>query len=273
MELSIYQVDAFADEVFKGNPAAVVPLTEWLSDKMLQAIAAENNLSETAYVVPHENGTPGHYYLRWFTPGTEVDLCGHATLGTAYVLREFLGVGADEVSFETRSGTLVVTPGEGGWLSMDFPSWAPQLSGESKSYADILSSGLGTPVSEVWAHDYYGLAIVDSEAAVRGIEFSAALVDALAKLPYWGLIVSAKGEGKFDCISRFFAPEKGVAEDPVTGSAHCVLAPYWADRLGKTQITAYQASERGGTVKCRMKGDRVTLSGRAAPYLNGTISV
>lgn len=272
MELDIFQVDAFASEVFKGNPAAIVPLTEWLPDDVLQTIAIENNLSETAYFIPHEDGVAGHYHLRWFTPGIEVDLCGHATLASAYVLFNDLGVGVDTLRFETRSGELVVTR-EGDWLTMDFPVWQPKLSEKADEEAFLLTTALHVPVSSVWAHDYYAIAAVATEADVRGIELTGDLANALQQLPYWGLIVSAEGAGEYDFVSRFFAPEKGVPEDPVTGSAHCMLTPYWAERLGKTEMLAYQASARGGEVKCRLEGERVILSGRAAPYLKGRISI
>ncbi len=272
MELDIYQVDAFASEVFKGNPAAIVPLKEWLPTHVLQAIAVENNLSETAYFVPHEDGVAGHFHLRWFTPEAEVDLCGHATLASAFTLYEFLGETANALTFETRSGPLTVAR-DGQWLSMDFPSWTPAKVAKSDEEAFLLTTALQTNVSEVWAHDYYGVALVENEAAVRGIEYSGDLANALTQLPYWGLIVTAKGDSEFEFVSRFFAPEKGVTEDPVTGSAHCVLTPFWADRLGKTEMLAFQASDRGGMVKCELKGPRVILKGRAVPYLRGQISV
>lgn len=273
MELGIYQIDAFAGAVFQGNPAAIVPLEKWLPDETLQAVALENNLSETAYFIPHEDGAPGHYHLRWFTPAMEVDLCGHATLASAYVLFEMLGETSDALTFETRSGALTVEKGHDGWLSMDFPVWRPERAKASDHEAMLLTSALCTEVKEVLGFQYYGLVEVPSPEVLREIEVTGALVSALGDLPYWGLIVTTRGEGDYDFISRFFAPEKGVSEDPVTGSAHCVLTPYWADKLGKTELLGYQASARGGAVKCRLEGDRVRLSGRAVPYLKGTITI
>jgi PhzF family phenazine biosynthesis protein len=275
MDLTMYQVDAFADDVFKGNPAAVVPLKEWLPTEVMQAVALENNLSETAYFAPHADGATGHYDLRWFTPGTEVDLCGHATLASAYVIFEYLGEGADTLNFETRSGTLTVTRGEGGLLSMDFPANVTTERLNDAALIAKLEAALGARILDPLMRDVYSLFVLEREADVRNIRYSGAIADALGVSPFWGLLVTAPAnDGQpYDFVSRFFAPAKGVPEDPVTGSAHCMLAPYWAERLGRNTVTGYQASPRGGTVICKMNGPRVQLSGRVAPYLKGTISI
>jgi PhzF family phenazine biosynthesis protein len=275
MELALYQVDAFADEVFKGNPAAVVPLKDWLPEETMQALAVENNLSETAYFVPHEDGARGHYHLRWFTPGAEVDLCGHATLASAYVLFEYRGESADTLTFETRSEPLTVRRGEGGLLAMNFPAQVTTDRLEDVALLARFEAALGAKVQDPLMRGPYSLFILESESDVRNITYSGAIEDALNESPFWALLVTAPADkGKpYDFVSRFFAPAKGVPEDPVTGSAHCMLAPYWADRLGKQKVVGYQASPRGGTVFCEMKGDRVELSGRVAPYLTGTITI
>ena len=260
MRLRIFQIDAFTDAVFGGNPAAVCPLEAWLDDATLQAIANENNLSETAFLVP-ENGT---YALRWFTPLAEVDLCGHATLASAHVVFRHLQPGADSVAFETRSGRLAVTRGDDG-LTMDFPA----LAANPVEIPADLSAGLGVAPEAVFADMDY-LALFESEAQVREIEPD---MTALARLDERrGIIVTAPGEDA-DFVSRFFCPRLGVPEDPVTGSAHCMLAPFWAERLGKTTLRARQVSARGGVVRCTVDGERVRLSGRAAQYLEGTITV
>ena len=260
MRLLMFQIDAFTDEVFGGNPAAVCPLESWLDDATMQAIAYENNLSETAFFVPAD----GAYDLRWFTPLAEVDLCGHATLASAHVVFHHLQPDADSVSFDTRSGRLDVTRGDDG-LIMDFPALAAN---PVKAPAD-LSAGLGAEPVAVFADMDY-LALFESEAQVRAIEPD---WTALARVDdRRGVIVTAPGESA-DFVSRFFSPRLGVPEDPVTGSAHCMLAPFWAERLGKTTLHAFQASARGGAVHCTVAGERVRLSGRAVQYLEGTITV
>jgi len=274
MDLTIYQVDAFADDVFKGNPAAIVPLKDWLSDTALQAIAMENNLAETAYFVPHESGAEGHFHLRWFTPGAEVDLCGHATLASAYVLFKYLDEASDTLVFETRSGALAVKQEEGGFLSMDFPALSLDPATEN-DLIDVFSKAIGQSVHEAFTSQEYVMCVLKSEADVRAVQYSGAIEDALRASPFWGLIITAPADAgqDYDFVSRFFAPEKGVPEDSVTGSAHCRLAPFWAERLGKNDVVGYQASPRGGEVRCALDGERVTLSGRVAPYLVGTISI
>ena len=260
MRLRIFQIDAFTDAVFGGNPAAVCPLESWLDDATLQAIANENNLSETAFFVPAD----GAYALRWFTPLAEVDLCGHATLASAHVVFHHVQRDADSVAFETRSGRLEVTR-SGDDLTMDFPALAAH---PVESPVD-LCAGLGAAPQAVFADMDY-LALFETEAQVRAIRPD---MTALARLDgRRGVIVTAPGETA-DFVSRFFSPRLGVPEDPVTGSAHCMLAPFWAERLGKTTFQARQVSARGGTVRCAVAGDRVRLSGRAAQYLEGTIAV
>ena len=257
--LRMYQVDAFADRVFSGNPAAVVPLEAWLPDALMQAIAAENNLAETAFFAPEGNG----YRLRWFTPLAEVDLCGHATLASADVLYRLLGYSAAAVTFESRSGPLVVSR-QGDLYAMDFPA----LGLEPSTPSPILVEALGVaPVDALRSMDH--VVVLEREAQVRAL---APDLSKLRALDLRGVCVTAPGD-EVDFVSRFFAPNLGVDEDPVTGSAHCALAPYWAPRLGKTAMVARQLSPRGGTVQCDLRGDRVTLRGRAAHYMTAEITV
>jgi predicted PhzF superfamily epimerase YddE/YHI9 len=257
MKLRQYQVDAFATQVFAGNPAAVCPLEEWLGDSLLQAIAMENNLSETAFFVPKGE----HFALRWFTPVAEVDLCGHATLASAHVIFEILGYPDPVITFETRSGELLVErDGEG--LRMDFPARVPTLC----ETPEPLGAGLGARPLEVLAGDDY-LAVFASEAAVRALVPDHTKLSALDRR---GIIVTAPG-ADVDFVSRFFAPALGVPEDPVTGSAHCELAPYWAERLGKNRLAARQVSKRGGELTCEVRGDRVLITGSAVTFMQGEI--
>lgn len=258
MKVKQYQVDAFTTQVFAGNPAAVCPLDAWLDDDTLQAIAMENNLSETAFFVPAVRG----FELRWFTPVAEVDLCGHATLASAHVIFDILGYSDPVVAFETRSGELTVER-QGDSLRMDFPARAPSPCEPPA----LLVEGLGARPLQVLAADDY-LAVFDSEAAVRAIAPDHAK---LAQLDRRGISVSAPGTD-VDFVSRFFAPALGVPEDPVTGSAHCELAPYWAKRLGKNTLAARQVSKRGGELQCEVRGDRVLLTGRAVTFMEGEIS-
>ena len=259
MQILYFEVHSFTDEVFHGNPAGVCPLERWLDDELMQKIAAENGISETAFFVPAE----GHYELRWFTPTTEVDLCGHATLATAFVLFDELGYQGEAIRFETKSGTLHVAR-LGSSLVMDFPS----RPGEECDAPDHLSAGLGRPAKEVYkSRDY--LVVYPDEEVVRSLDpdFSE-----LAKVDALGIIVTAPGND-VDFVSRFFAPRAGVDEDPVTGSAHCTLAPYWADRLEKKDLSARQVSRRGGELACRIADDRVHIAGHAALYFKGVLSV
>ena len=257
-ELPIYQVDAFASEVFAGNPAAVCPLEAWLPDPVMQAIAMENNLAETAFFVARD----GSYDLRWFTPALEVDLCGHATLGSGYVIATYLDPGAEEMTFSSRSGPLKVTR-SGDLYTLDFPA----LSARQLDLA-TLSGALGRAPAEAWCADK-NMAVLESEAAVRELAPDLAEV---AALEGDGLIVTAPGDA-CDFVSRYFAPHAGIPEDPVTGSAHCVLTPYWAERLGKTTMRARQISKRGGDLEVALEGERVLISGRVVPYLEGRIYI
>lgn len=253
MILTQYQVDAFSPTVFAGNPAAVVPLTDWLPDALLQAIAAENNLSETAFFAPEGEA----WRLRWFTPVAEVDLCGHATLASAHVLFRYLGVAARRIVFLTRSGELAVRR-DGDLLEMDFPARPPM----SCIPPDELLRGLRHPPQEVLASDDY-IAVYRSEAEIRALRPDMA---ALARLDRRGVIVTAPGDD-VDFVSRFFGPKLGIPEDPVTGSAHCALTPYWAHRLARTRLRAFQCSARGGALDCELAGERVRLAGRACTFM------
>jgi PhzF family phenazine biosynthesis protein len=258
MKIKQYQVDAFATRAFEGNPAAVCPLASWLDDSLLQSIAEENNLSETAFFVPSQKG----FELRWFTPVSEVDLCGHATLAAAHIIFENLGYSKQIITFETRSGDLLVEK-HGKQLKMDFPACPPIPCAAS----DLLIKGLGqTPVEVLAADDY--LLVFESEAIVRAIVPDQAL---LAQLDLRGVIITAPGM-EFDFVSRFFAPKFGIAEDPVTGSAHCALAPYWAKKLGKTILNARQVSKRGGNLTCEVTADRVMMYGNAVTFMEAEIS-
>jgi len=260
MRIPLFQVDAFAQRVFHGNPAAVCPLDHWIPDETLQAIAAENNLSETAFVVAEDDG----WRIRWFTPACEVDLCGHATLAAAWVLfTEHLG-DADSVTFHSRSGPLTVRREPGERLALDFPA----LRGEPVEDTTALAEALGAaPVEALGAMDY--LAVLETEAQVRGLAPDLA---ALAHLDRRGVIVTAPGTD-VDFVSRFFAPAAGVPEDPVTGSAHAMLTPYWAARLEKSYLVAAQLSARGGTLYCEDRGPRVIIAGDARLYMSGNIDI
>jgi len=259
MKIPFYQIAAFSNKIFGGNPAAVCLLESWLDDHTLQSIAAENNLSETAFLVPKSKGK---YALRWFTPSLEVDLCGHATLASAFVVFSFVNNSFSSVDFETASGRLSVTR-SGELLSMDFPARKPDPTEETP----IISQALGAkPLDVLKARDI--LVVFKDEATVRGMipDF-----DELRQIrDAFAVIVTAPGE-KCDFVSRFFAPNAGVPEDPVTGSAHCTLIPYWADRLKKTQLHAFQFSKRGGELFCENRGDRVRISGNAVLYAQGEL--
>jgi PhzF family phenazine biosynthesis protein len=259
MKLPLFQVDAFTRRMFGGNPAAVVLLDEWLPDETLQAIAAENNLAETAFVIPRPEISP----LRWFTPGMEVDLCGHATLATAYVLFEYRFPSLSRVTFSTRSGNLIVAR-DGNLLSMDFPA----RPGRPIEVSDQIVSALGMrPKEALLARDL--LVVFEREGEVRTFRPD---FERIGALDVFAVIISAPGE-TVDFVSRFFAPRAGVPEDPVTGSAHCTLVPYWAARLGKDKLVAKQLSRRGGDLSCELRGDRVLISGNAVEYLRGEIEV
>lgn len=262
MRAPIYQVDAFTTQRFAGNPAAIIPLPRFLPDATLQAIAQENNLAETAYLVRSN----GNYDLRWFTPGVEVPLCGHATLASAAVVMERLEPARTEVVFHSASGPLTVKKNGGGYV-MDFPT---RLSSPVAA-PNGLAEALGAVPIEVTENDFNYLALLESEKVLRTMEPDMA---ALVRIGKPGFIVTAKGNGSgYDFMSRYFAPIKGIPEDPVTGSAHCMLAPFWAERLGKTDFTAFQASPRGGKVLCRLRGDRTELEGECVFYLEGEVEI
>ena len=259
MSIPYYHVDAFASSLFSGNPAGVCLLTDWLPDPVLQAIAAENNLAETAFVVP--KGT--HFDLRWFAPTLEMDLCGHATLAPAHVIFRHLGYLGSAVKFQTRSGLLTVTR-QDDLLTLDFPA----RPAAACSAPVELIEGLGcTPSATAKARDY--LAVFDSEQAVRNLRPD---MSALMRLDCLGIIVTAPGE-HCDFVSRFFAPRAGIPEDPATGSSHCTLIPYWAQRLGRQQLRALQVSQRGGEFHCEHRGERVGIAGRAVTYSTGFLHV
>lgn len=259
MRLPIWQVDAFSARRFSGNPAAVVPLEHWLPDETLLAIAAENNLSETAYLVRD----PDAYQIRWFTPTAEIPLCGHATLASAWVITRRLEPGCQRVVFRSQSGELPVTL-EGERLVLDFPvgSLAPAAD------PTALSAALGAQPLELFS-GFQWLALFDSEAAVRALTPD---MRALVETGIHGVIATAPGVG-CDFVSRFFAPSAGVPEDPVTGSAHTRLTPFWAARLGKSSLHARQVSARGGELWCKLQGERVRIAGHACLYLEGSIEV
>jgi PhzF family phenazine biosynthesis protein len=263
MKVPFYQVDAFTDSLFSGNPAAVCLLDAWPGTNRLQRIAAENNLSETAFVMP---GKRGKWAIRWFTPKMEVDLCGHATLAAAHVLYEERGEHTEEFIFTSRSGELKVSPLEGGVLGMDFPS----VSTSNAVVSPLLLEGLGGYPSEVRA-GVDCLCIFDTEEIVRELQPDFRL---LGRLPFRGIIATAPANSrKVDFVSRFFAPSVGIDEDPVTGSSHCILAPYWSGCLGKNRMEARQISARGGRIVCEIRGDRVWLEGTAVTYLRGEAEI
>jgi PhzF family phenazine biosynthesis protein len=260
MRIPIYQADAFTSEVFGGNPAAVCPLESWLPDDILQGIALENNLSETAYYVPEGDG----YRLRWFTPAVEVDLCGHATLATAHIMFTKGLHEGDSITFQSRSGPLHVSRRDD-LIVMDFPEIPRSPADEDAGW---LEEVIGQKPLAVQRAGHRRLVLLENEAAVR----SASPDLAKLKAADTGLILTAPGDD-CDCASRYFTPSRGIDEDPVTGSAHCVIAPYWAEKLGRTDIHARQVSARGGELFCRVLGDRVEIAGRAAYYLEGVITI
>ncbi|HEY8924031.1 MAG TPA: PhzF family phenazine biosynthesis protein [Polyangia bacterium] len=260
-EIPFFQVDAFTTRAFAGNPAAVFPLPAWLPDPVMQAIAGENNLSETAFFVPEGDG----FGLRWFTPTHEVDLCGHATLASAFVVFDVLEPARERIAFTTRSGVLTVERA-GKHLVMDFPSIPPSPLPAAPA---ALAAALGAaPVATLGARSL--VAVFEDAEAVRRLRPD---LGAVAALDWPGVIVTAPGDGEADFVSRFFAPRLGVPEDPVTGSAHCTLAPYWGGRLGKSVLRARQVSARGGELICELRGERVAIEGDAVMVIRGTISL
>jgi PhzF family phenazine biosynthesis protein len=261
MRAPIFQVDAFTSRRFAGNPAAVVPVDAFPADATMLAIAAENNLSETAFLVPAD----GEYRLRWFTPKTEVPLCGHGTLASAAVVMERLEPARTRVVFQTLSGPLPVER-QGAAYTMNFPA----RPSERIAAPPPLLAALGVTPAAVFVNQFSYMAILEAEEQVRALTPDMPL---LASLDRPGVIVTAPGHAPYDIVSRYFAPAKGIPEDPVTGAAHCMLTPYWSDRLGKPTLRAYQASPRGGEIVCRLTGDRVELSGNCAFYLQGEVEV
>ena len=264
MKLTIYQVDAFAEKAFTGNPAAIIPLDSWLEDQTMQSIAEENNLSETAFIVATDNG----YHIRWLTPSCEVDLCGHATLAAAYVVIQCLQETRNPICFNSKSGELFVShkidANKKTILTLDFPA----SEYEEVETPQALIQGLGkTPIKTYAAADY--LAIFSSEEEILQLTPN---FTQLQELDRRGIIASAPGKD-VDFVSRFFAPNAGINEDPVTGSAHCLLTPYWANRLDRTQLSAKQRSARGGSLTCALQGNRVLLSGYATLYMKGEITI
>jgi PhzF family phenazine biosynthesis protein len=260
MKLPLFQVDAFAYGLFKGNPAAVVPFTKWLPDKTMQQIAMENNLSETAFFIPEDD----HFHIRWFTPKAEVNLCGHATLATAHVLFTELNFHGNEIQFNSKSGILTVRKWEDK-LQLDFPADHVHPVELNHVFTDAL--GVKAIAAFKGRTDY--LLLFESEEMIQNIKPNFHL---LKQTDARGIIVTSAGN-EVDFVSRFFAPRVGVDEDPVTGSAHTSLVPFWAARLHKTDLTALQLSERGGQLWCTMAGDRVLIAGKAVTYLRGEIEI
>jgi len=260
MKLQIYQADAFADSLFKGNPAAVVPLAEWLSDETMQQIAMENNLSETAFFIPEGD----HFHIRWFTPKAEVQLCGHATLAAAHILFSELNFQGEQIAFNSQSGILIVKR-IGDKLQLDFPADFAQ----TVDAVPVFAEAFGThPIATFKGRTDY-LLLFDSEETIRKFQPDILL---LLSTKARGIMVTAKGN-EVDFVSRFFAPAVGVNEDPVTGSAHTTLIPFWAKRLNKTEMIALQLSARGGQLWCTLSGDRALIAGKAVTYLRGEIEV
>jgi PhzF family phenazine biosynthesis protein len=260
MKLAYYQIDAFTDHLFGGNPAGVCPLSEWLPAETMQKIALENNQAETAFFV----GGEGRYQIRWFTPAVEVDLCGHATLASAFIIFHILGFGGPRIELDSRSGRLSVRR-DGDRLTLDFPAdeTAPVAGPEP------LVRGLGVAPLEAYKGKTDYMLVYGAEEDVAGMKPDFALI---AGVPARGVIVTAPGRTT-DFVSRFFAPQVGINEDPVTGSAYTTLTPYWAGKLGRTELTAAQLSPRGGRLWCRLAGERVEISGQARAYLKGEIEI
>lgn len=260
MELTIYQVDAFAEEVFKGNPAAVIPLEHWLEDDMMQQIAMENNLSETAFFVMTDKG----FHLRWFTPEYEIDLCGHATLASAFVIKNFVQPPLNEINFSTEKAG-VLKAYANGIYTLDFPSRMPVLCEVPETL--LPSIGISHAVEVLRSRDYF--VVLQNEDAIRNLEPDFNLMSQLDTI---GVIVTAKGDSA-DVVSRCFYPGAGIPEDPVTGSAHCNIVPYWSDKLGKTKLECKQLSARGGELLCELVDDRVLMSGKCILYMKGKIFI
>jgi PhzF family phenazine biosynthesis protein len=272
MKLKLFQVDAFTDKVFGGNPAAVVPLESWLPAATMQSIALENNLSETAFFAASGEGL---YQLRWFTPKAEVDLCGHATLASSWVIFHHIAPHLTRVQFETRSGILTVERGAGETLRMSLPAAALGAFAAPDGFEEQIGVALGVPrPRELHIGKVHLVAVWDDAATIKAI-VPGNLAPVLRSVGIWGLICTSGGEtaSPYDFVSRFFAPDKGVPEDPVTGSAHCALVPFWANRLDKKKLRARQISERGGDILCTDEGERVMLEATCVPYMVGEIEI
>jgi PhzF family phenazine biosynthesis protein len=257
MKLKVYIANAFTEKKFGGNPAAVVPLSEWLSDMLMQQIAAQNNLSETAYIIPQEND----YAIRWFTPTVEVSLCGHATLASAHVLFDDLHYGREKILFHSKSGPLSVMKHKDGRIQLDFPAKPPEQIADDEK----ITEALGIKPESVYKSAFDYMVVLKSQAEILALQPNFTL---MKKLPARGLIATAAGDDT-DFVSRCFYPQSGIDEDPVTGSAHVVMVPYWAKRLGKNILSAVQLSARKGNLDCELAGDRVLMSGNAVTYLEG----
>ncbi len=258
--MNFYQVDAFTNEMFKGNPAGVCPLNSWLSEEKMQAIAKENNLSETAFFVKNNQ----QFDIRWFTPSSEIDLCGHATLATAHILFTELGFEANKIMFNSKSGTLTVEKKDN-WYTLNFPSEKI----EEIEIPEILKKAFNVPILKCYKGKWKCLVELKDETAITALTPNFNL---LKQLEFYGVIVTSKGDSS-DFVSRFFAPKIGINEDPVTGSAHTLLIPFWANKLNKQNLTAYQLSERIGFLKCQNFEERVEMSGQAITYLKGQINI
>ena len=261
MKLNLYQTDAFADKLFSGNPAAVIPLDKWIDDSLMQQIAEENNLAETVFFVTKQDG----FHIRWFTPELEIDLCGHATLAAAFVLFELLDYEKDSITFYSLSGPLKVHR-DGVFIALDFPFWKPE---RVTDYPEELIKGLGiTEHLGIYKNRDY-IVELETEKDVLAVTPDFSLLN---KINVIGIIITASGSHS-DFVSRFFAPNCGVPEDPVTGSAHSQLIPFWAEKLNKNNLHAFQLSKRGGKLWCEQKGDRVSIKGKAVFYMKGEITI
>lgn len=261
MKLTIYQVDAFAERVFQGNPAAVIPLQDWIEDDTMQKIAMENNLSETAFFVKADAG----YHIRWFTPEYEIDLCGHATLASAYIIKNFLEPHLVEIQFTTEKAGVLRTIAKDGLFTLDFPSRMPQACEVPDKL--LKSLNITTAVEVLKSRDYF--VVLPNEDAVKNVEPDFNLMKELDTI---GVIITAKGQSA-DVVSRCFYPGLGIQEDPVTGSAHCNIIPYWSGKLGTTKLFCKQLSQRGGDLQCEFQGDRALMSGKCVLFMQGEINV
>jgi PhzF family phenazine biosynthesis protein len=268
MKLKIYQVDAFAENVFEGNPAAVIPLESWPEDQLMQKIAMENNLSETAFFVKNDGNEPGKnadYHLRWFTPEYEIDLCGHATLASAYIIKNFLEPHLASISFSTQKAGILKAKASDGIYTLDFPARMPEpVTIPSQLYSSL---GISTAIEVLGSRDYF--IVLPDEEAVKNVEPDFNLLKTLDRI---GVIVTARGK-LADVVSRCFYPGLGIQEDPVTGSAHCNIIPYWSRKLNQTKLLCKQLSQRGGTLDCELKGDRVMMGGRCVLFMQGEINL